>query len=324
MTLPFPKMYDPKKVGQLFLEDAARAAEQAKEMALVHQVKPAGRDNFRIAAFGIDAQIGFCLPGASLFVPGAVEDTRRAIEWIYRHADLITGLHFSMDTHRVFQIFHPGWWMDVEGKNPAPFTVIGSEDVRSGKWRPIAHPAESLEYTKRLEQSGKYVLTIWPYHTLLGGVGHALVPSLMEAAIYCAVLRNHQTHFETKGTHAMTENYSVLSPEVLDLGGRPVGEFNAPFFKMLMEYDRIYVYGQAKSHCVLSTLADLRARIQATDPALVDKVYILEDAMSPVPAPPLNPLPPELDFPRVAERAFEEFRRAGMHIVKTTDPVVVP
>jgi nicotinamidase-related amidase len=313
--LPFPKFYDPNKVDALYREDAARATECAREFQLVHGVKPAGRDTFRIAAFGIDVQIGFCLPGSSLFVPGAVEDTRRAVEWIYEHADRITGLCFSMDTHRVFQIFHPAWWTDVEGKHPAPFTAITTEDVRRGRWRPIAHPAESLEYTKRLEASGKYVLTVWPYHTLLGGVSHALVPAVMEAAIFHSVLRNHQTHFETKGTHSMTENYSVLSPEVLDLGGRPVGEFNAPFFKMLMEYDRVYVFGQAKSHCVLSTLQDLRSRIRATDPSLVDKVYVLEDAMSPVPG---------FDFPKLAERAFEEFRRDGMHIVKTSDPIDVP
>lgn len=323
MTLPTPSFYDPAKVSELRVEDAARVAEAAKTYQLKHQVKPSARDDFRIAAFGIDVQIGFCVPGASLFVPGAVEDTRRTVEWIYRNIDRITGLHFSMDTHRVFQIFHPAWWTDVEGKNPAPFTVITVDDVKSGKWRPIAHPAETLEYTKKLAASGKYVLTVWPYHTLLGGVSHALVPAVMEAAIFHAVLRSSQTHFETKGTHAMTENYSVLSPEVRELSGKPVGEFNAPFFKMLMEYDRIYVFGQAKSHCVLSTLADIRDRIQATDPSLSDKVYILEDAMSPVPPPPLDPLPPGLDFPRVADEAFEEFKKSGMHIVKTTDPIDV-
>src|SRR5262249_10549070 len=154
---------------------------------------------------------------------------------------------------------------------------------------------------------GKYVLTIWPYHTLLGGLSHALVPALMEAAIFHSIARKHQTHFETKGTHAMTENYSVLSPEVTERGGQVVGSFNTPFFKMLMDYDRIYVFGQAKSHCVLSTLNDIREHVQKTDPALADKVWILEDAMSPVPAPPLDPLPAHLDFPRIAERAIEEF-----------------
>ena len=32
---------------------------------------PASQDKTRIAAFGIDCQVGFCTPGASLFVPGA-------------------------------------------------------------------------------------------------------------------------------------------------------------------------------------------------------------------------------------------------------------
>ncbi|MHB8878433.1 MAG: nicotinamidase, partial [Myxococcaceae bacterium] len=278
-------------------------------------------DKQKVCAFGIDMQVGFCTPGASLFVPGAVEDTQRAIGWIYSNLDLLSGLAFSMDTHRMFQIFHPAWWIDAKGNHPAPLTPVFHEEVRSGKWTPIAHPKESLEYVKKLEATGKYVLTIWPYHTLLGGLTHPLVPSLFEAALFHAAARKHQTHFETKGTQAMTENYSVLSPEVTELGGQVVGSFNAPFFKMLMDYDRVYVFGQAKSHCVLSTLQDLRDHIQQTDPGLVDKVWILEDAMSPVPAPPLDPLPAHLDFPRIAEKAMAGFKKAGMHVVKTTDPV---
>jgi nicotinamidase-related amidase len=193
--------------------------------------------------------------------------------------------------------------------------------VKSGRWKPVAHPAEALEYVKRLEATGKYVLTVWPYHTLLGGLSHALVPALMEASIFHSLVRSAQTHFETKGTHAMTENYSVLAPEVRELGGKSVGTFNAAFFKMLMEFDRVYVFGQAKSHCVLSTLRDMQQHIAGTDPSLMDKIYILEDATSPVPAPPIDPLPAVLDFPRVAELAFAELKRAGMHIVKTTDPI---
>ncbi len=54
----------------------------------------------------------------------------------------------------------------------------------------------------------------------------------------------------------------------------------------------------------------------------MDKVWILEDAMSPVPPPPIDPLPPALDFPKIAERAIAEFGRAGMHVVTTGEPVV--
>ncbi|MBI2894189.1 MAG: nicotinamidase [Deltaproteobacteria bacterium] len=321
MTLPVPDFFEPRRVGEVYVERAARIALEAEDFAKRHSIKPAGQDRFKIAAFGIDVQVGFCAPGASLFVPGAAEDSERTLRWLYGNLDRITGLCFSMDTHRVFQIFHPSWWVDSNGQHPAPFTPIFAEEVRAGKWMPIAHPVESLEYTKKLEASGKYVLTIWPYHTLLGGVSHALLPSVMEAALFHSLVRKRQTHFETKGTHALTENYSVLSPEVTELGGQPVGGFNTSFFKMLMEYDRIYVFGQAKSHCVLSTLADIRDHIRSTDPGLADKVWILEDAMSPVPPPPIDPLPAALDFPRIADQAIEELRRAGMHVVKTTEEV---
>lgn len=321
--LPLPDFYDAKQVPQLFMERAGMVAEAGERYAKQHGVTPAGSDTFRIAAFGIDVQVGFCTPGASLFVPGAVEDTQRTVEWLYRNLDKVSALFFSMDTHRMFQIFHPAWWVDAKGQHPAPLTPIFHEEVRAGKWTAVAHPKESLEYVKRLEASGKYVLTVWPYHTLLGGLSHALVPAMMEAALFHAAARRHQTHFETKGTHAMTENYSVLSPEVTELNGQVVGSFNAPFFKLLMEYDRVYVFGQAKSHCVLSTLNDIQAHVLQSDPKLAEKIWILEDAMSPVPAPPLNPLPAHLDFPRIATEAIEKWRRAGMKVVKTTDAVTI-
>jgi nicotinamidase-related amidase len=321
--LPLPDFYDPKQVSQLYLERAGLVADAGEAFAHQHRIAPSGSDTFRMAAFGIDVQVGFCTPGASLFVPGAVEDTTRTVEWLYRNLDKVTSLFFSLDTHRMFQIFHPAWWVDAKGKHPAPMTPIFHEEVRAGKWTAVAHPRESLEYVKKLESTGKYVLTVWPYHTLLGGLSHALVPAMMEASLFHAAARRHQTHFETKGTHAMTENYSVLSPEVTELSGQVVGSFNTPFFKMLMEHDRVYVFGQAKSHCVLSTLNDIQAHVLQHDPSLAQKIWILEDAMSPVPAPPLSPLPAHLDFPRIADQALEQWRKAGMKVVKTSDAVVI-
>jgi len=41
--------------------------------------------------------------------------------------------------------------------------------------------------------------------------------------------------------------------------------------------------------------------------------------MSPMPAPPLEPLPPALDFPRVADAALQDLHAAGMRVVRTTD-----
>lgn len=321
MPLPMPRFHEDARAGQLHLERGAEVAEEARRYAAEHRIRPAREDRVRIAAFGIDVQVAFCTPGASLFVPGAVEDTQRALRFLYSHLDRITELVFSLDTHRAFQIFHPAWWRDAEGRPPAPLSVITAADVRAGRWQATRFPEESLAYCERLEASGRYVLTIWPYHALLGGLSHALVPAVYEASLFHALVRDTPTHFELKGEHPLTENYSVLSPEVTEVKGQKVGEFNTRLFERLMSFDRVYVFGQAKSHCVLSTLQDLRQHIERTDRSKMGRVYILEDAMSPVPAPPLDPLPPALDFPRVADAALRDFRAAGMRVVRTTDPL---
>jgi nicotinamidase-related amidase len=317
-----PSFYDPARVADLFGERAAAIAEAARGVPPA----PARGDRERIAMFGIDCQVAFCTPGASLFVPGAVEDTRRAIEWLYRNLERITSLFFSLDTHSVHQIFHPAAWRDAAGRAPEPFTVITARDVRDGPWIPLLGEdpeprAEALEYCERLEATGKYLLTIWPYHALLGGVSHALVPALMEAALFHAMVRGVDPRFEIKGRAVMTENFSVLAPEVRELRGRTLGAFNTSLFDALLAHDRVYVFGQAKSHCVLATLEDLRAECERRERSLLGRIHILEDAMSPVPPPPLDPLPEALDFPKVAERAIERFRAAGMHVVRTNDSI---
>ncbi|WP_224245368.1 nicotinamidase [Hyalangium gracile] len=323
MALPIPRFHEDARAGQLYLERAAEVAQEARRYAEAHRIRPAREDRVRVAAFGIDVQVAFCTPGASLFVPGAVEDTQRALRWLYANLDRVSELVFSLDTHRAFQIFHPSWWQDAGGMPPPPLTPITSADIRDGRWRPTRHPEESLAYCERLESSGRYILTIWPFHALLGGLSHPLVPAVYEASLFHTLVRDTQTWFELKGEHPLTENYSVLSPEVTEVRGQKVGAFNTALFDRLMSFDRVYVFGQARSHCVLSTLMDLRQHIEKTDPSKMGRIFILEDAMSSVPAPPLEPLPPSLDFPRVADAAFRELQQAGMRVVKTTEPLDV-
>src|SRR6185295_1218832 len=99
-----PAYYDPYAVGRVFLEDAARVADAAEEHRRRHGVRPARDDRERIAVLAIDCQVAFCIPGASLFVPGAVEDTRRAVEWLYANVDRLSTLVFTFDTHSAFQV----------------------------------------------------------------------------------------------------------------------------------------------------------------------------------------------------------------------------
>lgn len=299
---------DPKNVGGLFLEDPARIAAAAPALP------PAASDKVRIAAFGIDCQVSFCHPGGSLFVPGAVEDSRRTVDWIIRNVARLTTLVFSLDTHSLHQVFHPVSWQGPDGRPPAPFTVISAKDVREGRWIPrYASAAAALEYCERLEAGGRYVLTIWPYHVLQGGIGNALLPSIHEAALFHSFARRTDPVFEVKGRHPLTENFSVLSPEVRELQGETLGGFNGRLFDLLMGHDRVYVFGQAKSHCVLSTLRDLSGECRRRDPALLKRIFILEDAMSPVPA------VPGLDFPALADAGIRDLGAAGMNVVRTVD-----
>jgi nicotinamidase-related amidase len=159
-------------------------------------------------------------------------------------------------------------------------------------------------------------LIIWCYHSMLGGIGHALVSAVEEAMFFHNLVRHSQTNFEIKGGNPLTENYSVLRPEVMDgSDGRPIAQKNARFIQKLLEFDAVVIAGQAKSHCVAWTIDDLLSEIMAQDPKLAKKVYLLEDCTSPVVVPGI------VDFTPQADAAFQRFANAGMHLIKSTDPI---
>ena len=151
---------------------------------------------------------------------------------------------------------------------------------------------------------------------MLGGIGHALVAAVEEACFFHNMARCSQTGFEIKGGNPLTENYSVLRPEVLDgFNGQPIAQKNARFIKKLLSFDAVVIAGQAKSHCVAWTIDDLLNEIVAQDPDLAKKVYLLEDCTSAVVVPGI------VDFTPQADAAFQRFAGAGMHVVKSTDPI---
>jgi nicotinamidase-related amidase len=75
------------------------------------------------------------------------------------------------------------------------------------------------------------------------------------------------------------------------------------------------VAGQAKSHCVAWTVRDLLSEVRARDATQARRVYLLEDCTSPV------VVPGVVDFTEPAEEAFRAFAQAGMHRVRSTDPL---
>ena len=333
-ALPVPAHFDPKKASSVWRVDYLKIAAEAEAWAKTQGITPAARDKLRICLMVIDAQNTFCLPDFELFVggrsgKGAIDDNVRLTEFIYRYLGILTELAPTMDTHTAMQIFHPIFWVNDAGEHPAPASMISLSDVQTGVWKVNPGVATSiakgnyvglsrfvLHYVKKLTDGGKYPLMVWPYHAMLGGIGHALVSTLEEAMFFHNVARLSQTGFEIKGGNPLTENYSVLRPEILDdTEGRPIAQKNVRFIRKLMDYDVVIIAGQAKSHCVAWTIDDLLTEIVAKDPALARKVYLLEDCTSPV------VIPGVIDFTDQADAAFERFAKAGMHIVRSTDPI---
>ncbi|BFM41167.1 isochorismatase [Synechocystis sp. LKSZ1] len=330
--LPIPSHFDPQRVGEVWRVAYQERAQQAQVWAKQHQLLPAAKDKQRVCLMVIDVQNTFCIPGFELFVGGrsglgAVEDNIRLCQFIYRHLGQITEIAPTMDTHTAMQIFHADFWVNDAGENPAPMTMISLAEVENGVWKvnpAVAHSIAhgnyvglqtfALHYVRRLSQAGKYPLTIWPYHAMLGGIGHALVSAVEEACFFHNLARHSQTNFEIKGGNPLTENYSVLRPEVLDQhDGRPIAQKNSRFLQKLLEFDKVIIAGQAKSHCVAWTIDDLLTEIQSQDPQLAQKVYLLEDCSSPVVVPGI------VDFTEQADQAYQRFADAGMHLVKSTD-----
>jgi nicotinamidase-related amidase len=112
----------------------------------------------------------------------------------------------------------------------------------------------------------------------------------------------------------LTEHYSVLGPEVKnDFAGRLLAPRSDKFLKKLKEFDAVIIAGEAKSHCVAWTIADLLDDILVHDHRLAQKIYLLEDCTSPV------VIPGVIDYTEQADAAFQRFADAGMHLVHSTE-----
>ncbi len=339
-TLPVPPFFDPANARRWdFRPDPHALLAAAAAWRRRFDIGLASADRRRVHLLVIDAQKDFCFPAGSLYVggrsgEGALDDCRRLAEFIYRNLGAITAITTTLDTHFPEQIFFPAFWLDAAGNVPPPHTVVHLEDILAGALRPNPAVAEWLcdgdyawllaqvtFYCEALAREGKYELYLWPFHCLLGSQGHTLAGVVQEAQLFHAFVRQTQAWIELKGGLPLTENYSILRPEVLQRhDGGMLADKNSSFIARLLAADAVVVAGEAASHCVKSTLEDLLDEIRAVDPSLAGKVYILQDCMSSV-------VVPDghggylADFTEQAESALAGFRNAGMHVVRSTTPI---
>ena len=338
--LPLPSWFDPRRAADYgYRPDAAALATAAAAWRKQHKIRASAGDETRVHLLLIDVQKDFCFPEGTLYVAGrsgtgAIDDSRRIAELIYRELGAITEITTTMDTHLAYQIFFPSFWLD---KADAPVTahrVVSAEQIACGDVRPNPAVAkwlcggnypwlckQVLHYARELERAGKYQLYLWPPHCLLGSDGHALAGIVHEARLVHAFARTAQSSVEVKGGNPLTENYSVLRPEVLSrFDGAALAQRNTGFVQTLLAADAVVIAGQAASHCVKSTIDDLLGEIAAQDPGLARKVYLVTDCMSAVTVPD-GKGGLAADFTAQADAALQRFADAGMHLVTSTTPL---
>jgi nicotinamidase-related amidase len=299
-------------------QDAYRGPYAARMSAFMQAGLAAGLASARedaetLALVLVDVQHDFVDPTGTLAVPGAQDDLARLLAWFYRHAGSVTQVYASLDTHLPSHIFYSAWWSDPRTeRRPEPFTAITVEDVERGVWAPVVEPEWSTRYLRALREQARKDLMIWPAHTMEGTLGHMLAAPLSEAIAWHSAARRAQPIYVSKGRTARTEFYGMFGAEVPDPEDAS-SALNTPLLDAVLRHDRIYIAGEAKSHCVLETARQLVA-YAGERPEALRRIHILRDCMSAV-------AHPTIDFDARAEAEFTQMAARGVRLVTSADPL---
>lgn len=221
--------------------------------------------------------------------------------------DQITGITVTLDSHASVGIERTTFWSTGAGEPVEPFTQITAADLRAGRFVPkdAARTAEVLAYLQALERGGRYRLLVWPVHCVLGTWGHNI-----HAGVAAELARWENEHQRSvsrvlKGLNPMTEQYSAVQAEVPIEHDSTTQLNRALIASARPDGDVLLVAGEAASHCVAATVADLLREFTADERR---RVIILRDCMSPVPG-----------FETQAEKFFADSRTQGVRVMTTAE-----
>ena len=249
--------------------------------------------NLRRHLLIIDPQNDFCdLPESdcpvaggialrpSLPVAGAHGDMQRLATLIDDCSERLDAISVTLDAHQHLDIAHPTFWCDAAGAAVAPFTMISLADLQAGRYRPL--DAQAFErvaaYLTALEATGRYTHMVWPVHCEIGTWGQAIHTTLQRAlnrweeASLCNVAKI------AKGQNPWTEHYSAMMAEVPDPADAAT-QLNCALLHSLQSAERIYIAGEAGSHCVKATTEHIVAH---WPPHALSKLALIRDCISPV------------------------------------------
>jgi nicotinamidase-related amidase len=234
-----------------------------------------------------DLPAGYCPadPQGGSFAPalpvaGAHADMQGLARLIDAGRAGIGAITVTLDSHHHLDIAHPTFWRDAAGAPIAPFTRIAATDLRAGRFLPRdpRARARAQTYLDALEAAGRHTHMVWPVHCEIGTWGHDIHHDLRLAFNRWEVAGNAIVAKVGKGENPMTEHYSAMMAELPDPADPATG-FNAALFAHLRAADRVYVAGEAGSHCVKATVEHIVARWPAEE---LNRLALIEDCISPV------------------------------------------
>jgi nicotinamidase/pyrazinamidase len=242
---------------------------------------------------------------AKLPVPGADKDMKRLANFITRMSPKLEGIHVTLDSHQVLDIAHASWWEDSLGNSPPPYTIISASDIRAAVWTPrlVKYRALVLEYAEKLEASGKYQITIWPTHCLIGSWGHNVHSVVHQALQKWSATNLRAIDYIFKGLNPLTEHYGALMAEVPNPNDVTT-ELNVGLLNKLNKGDVIFVAGEALSHCVKETVIQIVNNIGEDN---IKKIHILTDCTSAIPK-----IPGGIDFPAIGQKFLNDMEKRGV------------
>jgi nicotinamidase-related amidase len=269
---------------------------------------PEREDAMNATLLVIDPQNDFCdIEGAALPVPGANADLQRLSSLIARVPQHLSDIVVTLDSHATVSIERITFWKQADGAPVAPFTEITEQAVREGRYAPreASRRTEVLAYLHALEAGGRYRLMVWPVHCVLGTWGHNIhVPLGKQIAAWEE--RNQRSALKVlKGLNPLTEQYSAVRAEV-PRPDDPLTLTNDVLVARVKATDGLLlVAGEASSHCVAATLADLLDTMSREERS---RVIILRDCMSPVPG-----------FEAAAEAFFARAQAQGVRLMTSAE-----
>src|ERR687898_201806 len=280
--LPVPAHFEPSRVGEVWRVPYEDRAREAPASADEHGLAPAADDSFRLGLIAVDVQNTFCIPEFELFVAG-----RSGTGAVDDNRRLCEFVYRNLGT--ITQIFPS---LDTHHAMQV-FHAIWLVDEHGD------HPAPYTLVSAEDVKAGR-----WRMNT-----------AVEEAVFFHSIARHSQPDFQVKGNSPLSEHYSMLGPEVTEgPDGDRLGGKNTELIEKLLTFDVVVVAGQAKSHCMAWTIDDLLEE-EAAGERLAERTYLLEDCTSAVVVPGL------VDYTDEADGAFERYAAAGMHVVRSVDPI---